>query len=196
LIFCQIRVIICGSQSAVCRRKRRGLLLNSMDKNQEKFSRIYDECVEKIYRFVFLRVESKEVAQDLTSETFSRCWNSFKQNPEDIKNPRAFLYRTAKNLVVDHYHARDKIKTVSSELVENHLIDRKVNLEQKAMLASDMENVRKAMSHLNEDYQNAISWRYIDDLSIKEVSHLLERSEEATRVLLHRAIKELRTRLS
>jgi len=64
------------------------------------------------------------------------------------------------------------------------------------MLASEMNTVRQAMSHLNDDYQNAIIWRYLDDLSIKEVSQLLDRSEEATRVLLHRAMKELKTRLS
>jgi RNA polymerase sigma-70 factor (ECF subfamily) len=167
-----------------------------MDKNQEKFSRIYDDCVEKIYRFVFLRVDSKETAQDLTSETFANCWESFQKNPEGIANPRAFLYKTAKNLVVDHYRAKAKIQTVPPEMVESQLFDPKINFEQKAVLASDMEGVRKAMAALNEDYQNAIIWRYLDDLSIKEVSHLLDRSEEATRVLLHRAMKELRTRLA
>ncbi|MCU0652989.1 MAG: hypothetical protein MUD10_01910, partial [Candidatus Pacebacteria bacterium] len=64
-----------------------------MDKNQEKFSRIYDGCVEQIYRFVFLRVSSKELAQDITSETFAKCWDSFKDDPAGIENPRAFLYR-------------------------------------------------------------------------------------------------------
>ncbi|UMX47674.1 MAG: RNA polymerase sigma factor [Candidatus Nealsonbacteria bacterium DGGOD1a] len=167
-----------------------------MDKIQGKFSRIYDDHVEKIYRFVFLRVNSKEIAQDLTSETFAKGWESYKTNPNEIKNPRAFLYKIAKNLVIDHYRAKAKIQTVSPELVESQLADTKVDLEQRAVLASDMETVRKAMVDLNEDYQNAIIWRYLEDMPIKEVSHLLDRSEEATRVLLHRAMKELRTKLS
>jgi len=172
------------------------VLTEKMDANQEKFSRIYDEHVESLYRFVFLRVNDKEVAQDLTAETFSRGWESFRKDPSAIKNPRAFLYKTARNLTIDHYRAKGKAKIVAPETVECRLIDPKANLEQEAMLASEMVNVRAAMSHLNEDYQNAIIWRYIDDLSIKEVSQLLERSEDATRVLLHRAMKELRTRLS
>jgi RNA polymerase sigma-70 factor, ECF subfamily len=167
-----------------------------MDKDREKFSQLYDSCAEKIYRFVFLRVNSKELAQDLVSETFAKCWNSFKQNPDGIENPRAFLYKIAKNLVADHYRRNSKIQTVSPDCVECQLIDTKVDFEQKAVLASDMEMVRAALSTLNDDYQNAIVWRYLDDLSIKEVSHLLDRSEEATRVLLHRAMKELRTRMS
>jgi RNA polymerase sigma-70 factor (ECF subfamily) len=167
-----------------------------MDKHQENFSRIYDDCVEKIYRYVFLRVSSKETAQDLTSETFAKTWERFKKNPDDIANPRAFLYKTAKNLVIDHYRTKAKIQTVSPELVQDILVDPKINFEQKAVLASDMEGVRKALAGLNEDYQNAIIWHYLDDLPIKDVSHLLDRSEEATRVLLHRAMKELRTRLA
>jgi RNA polymerase sigma-70 factor (ECF subfamily) len=167
-----------------------------MDKAQEKFSRIYDACAEKIYRFVFLRVNSKEMAQDLASETFAKGWESYRANPDNIGNPQAFLYKIAKNLVVDHYRGKTKVQTVAPESVENQLIDTKVNLEQRAVLASDMEGVRKALAGLNEDYQNAIIWHYLDDLSTKEVARLLDRSEEATRVLLHRAMKELRTRLS
>ncbi len=167
-----------------------------MDKSQERFSRIYDDCVEKIYRFVFLRVNSKELAQDLTSEAFAKCWESFRQNPDGIGNPRAFLYKIAKNLVVDHYREKSKVQTVNADLSEIPLADPKTNLEQQAMLASDMETVRRAIAGLNEDYQNAIIWRYLEDMPIREVSDLLERSEEATRVLLHRAMKELKTKLS
>jgi RNA polymerase sigma-70 factor (ECF subfamily) len=167
-----------------------------MDKSQEKFSLIYDSCAEKIYRFVFLRVNSREAAQDLTSEAFTKCWESFKENPDGIENPRAFVYKIARNLVADHYRRNSKIQTVPAESVESQLADTKVNFEQQAVLASDMEGVRKALSSMNEDYQNAIVWRYLDDLPMKEVSQLLDRSEEATRVLLHRAMKELRTKLS
>jgi RNA polymerase sigma-70 factor (ECF subfamily) len=163
---------------------------------QEKFSRIYDDCVEKIYRFVFLRVNSKELAQDLTSETFAKCWESFRRDPNGIENPRAFLYKIAKNLVIDHYRGRAKVQMVNADLADIQIADPKNNTEQKAILASDMEAVSKAISGLNEDYQNAIIWHYLEDMPIKEVAGLLERSEEATRVLLHRAMKKLRTRLS
>ena len=69
---------------------------------KETFSQIYDQWIEKIFRFVFLKVNSEEVAQDLTSETFTRCWECFK-NGDKIDNPSAFLYQIARNLVVDFY---------------------------------------------------------------------------------------------
>ena len=153
---------------------------NTMDKSEEKFSRIYDDYVEKIYRFVFLRVSSKELAQDLTSETFAKCWESYRKNPDEIENPRAFLYKIAKNLVVDHYRDKSKIQVTNADLSAIERADPKIDLEQEAMLASDMAGVRKAIGGLNEDYQNAIIWRYLEDMPIKEVSQLLDRSEEAT----------------
>lgn len=167
-----------------------------MDKAQEKFSKIYDDNIEKIYRFVFLRVSSKELAQDITSETFMKCWGSFKSNPDNIKNPRAFLYKAAKNLVIDHYRKQGRSQTITADLNDIQLADPKADIEQKVILASDMETIRKALGLMNEDYQNAIIWRYLEDMPIKEVSQLLERSEEATRVLLHRAMKDLKNRLS
>lgn len=166
-----------------------------MDDVKKKFSEIYDGHVEKIYRYVFLRVNSQETAEDLTSETFLKCWEVFRAEDKDIKNPRAFLYKIAKNLITDHYRRKGRIQITSIEF-NNQLADPKINLEKSAVLASDTEMVKKAIAGLNEDYQNAIIWRYLDDLSIKEVATLLGRSEEATRVLIHRAIKELKTKMA
>jgi len=158
------------------------------------FSKIYDQYVDKIYRFIFLKVNSQEVAQDLTSETFLRTWEKFSQekgNP--IENPQAFLYRTARNLVIDHYREKGKAQVVSAELTP--IIDPREDLEAEALRSSDLRTIRVALAELKEDYQNVIIWYYLDDLPISEVAELLDRSEEATRVLLHRALKALKNEL-
>jgi len=85
---------------------------------------------------------------------------------------------------------------INADSGEVQIADPKADFEQKAVLASDMDAVRKALGEMNEDYQNAIIWRYLEDMPVKDVSQLMERSEEATRVLLHRAMKDLRRRLS
>lgn len=163
-----------------------------MDKQKKEFSKIYDQFINKIFRFIFLKVNSKELAEDLTSETFLRTWECFKT--QKIENISAFLYRIARNLIIDHYREKNKMNTVSAEILP--IADSRENLEKKAILNSDLENIKKALSQLNEDYQNAIIWYYIDNLSIKEVANLLERSEGATRVLISRAIKVLREKIN
>jgi len=158
---------------------------------RKKFSKIYDQYIDKIYRFIFLKVSSKDVAEDLTSETFLRAFESMKTN--NIENPQAFLYRIARNLVTDHYREKGRTQIVSAEYVP--VIDPKGDLEEKAILNSDMEQVRLAINNLKEDYQNVVIWHYLDDLSIPEIAKMMDRSEEAARVLLHRALKALKNEI-
>jgi len=161
------------------------------------FSKIYDKYVAKIYRFIFLKVNSKETAQDLTSETFLRGWEAYKknQNPKsnprnEIENPQAFLYRIAKNLVIDYYREKGKIQLVPTE--SNPIADPQTNLEEKAIQNSDLELVKKAIFHLKDDYQDAVIWYYLEGFSIPEIAKFLDKSEPATRMLISRAIKNLR----
>jgi RNA polymerase sigma-70 factor (ECF subfamily) len=165
-----------------------------MDKIKKEFSKIYDQYIEKIFRFIFLKVNSKEVAEDLTSETFLRTWEIFKNGNPKIENISAFLYQIARNLVTDFYRQKGKTQIISADLGPP-IIDPRINLEEKAKLNSDLETIRKAISQLNEDYQNAIIWYYIDDLPIEEVANLLGRTEEATRVLISRALNALREKI-
>ena len=157
------------------------------------FSKIYNQYIDKIYRFIFLKVNSQEVAQDLTSETFLRGWESFK-NGNKIENPQAFLYQIARNLVTDHYREKGRTQVVSAEYVP--IVDPREDLEGKAILRSDINTIRLALANLKEDYQNVIIWHYLDDLPIPEVAVLLNRSEQATRVLLSRALAALRQKIN
>ncbi len=167
---------------------------------RKEFSKIYDKCIDKIYRFIFLKVNSQEIAQDLTSETFLKGWEAFKksQNPghnnQKIENPSAFLYQIARNLVVDHYREKGKAQVISAEYTP--IIDPKQDLEEKSLLESDIGQVRLALTDLKEDYQNVIIWHYLDDLPISEVAKMLGRTEETTRVLLHRALKAIRNEIN
>ncbi|MFA4998914.1 MAG: RNA polymerase sigma factor [Candidatus Paceibacterota bacterium] len=160
-----------------------------MANHRKEFSKIYDKCIDKIYRFIFLKVNSQEVAQDLSSETFLRGWEAYKNNPK-IDNPSAFLYRIARNLVIDHYRQKDRNQFVSPDAVA--IADPDPGMEEKAIFNSDLDRIKVVLADLKEDYQNVIVWRYLDDLPIPEVAKMLEKSEDATRVTLHRALKALK----
>jgi RNA polymerase sigma-70 factor (ECF subfamily) len=110
-----------------------------MENLRKSFSKIYDQYIDKIYRFIFLKVNSPEISQDLTSETFLRTWEVFKN--KEIKNIQAFLYKIAKNLVINYYREKEKIQFLSTEKIS--LDDPKENLEKKEILNSDFELVRR-----------------------------------------------------
>jgi RNA polymerase sigma-70 factor (ECF subfamily) len=161
--------------------------------NQKKeFGKIYDKYIEKIYRFVFVKVSSKDIAQDICSETFLRGWESFKT--QKIDNPQAFLYRIARNLVIDHYREKGRTNIVSAEY--SSIPDPRAGFEEKIALDSDLEQVKKALSKLSDDYQNVVVLRYLEDLPIPEIAKALDKTEDATRVTLHRALKALKNEVN
>lgn len=161
---------------------------------RKKFNQIYDQHINKIYRFVYLKVSSQEIAQDICSEAFLRCWRVFQKNQEEIDNFQSFLYQIARNLVIDFYRKKGRTETLPIEsCLEKE--DPKVQIERDAFLKADIEEIKKALTQIKDDYQNVIIWHYLDDLSISECAKILDRTESATRVLLHRALKALKEKI-
>ncbi len=160
--------------------------------NQKKeFGKIYDKYIEKIYRFIFVKVSSQDIAQDLCSETFLKGWEAFKT--QKIDNPQAFLYRIAHNLIVDHYREKGRTNIVSAEYAS--IADPRAGFEERIALDSDLEQVKAAMVKLNDDYQNVIVLRYLEDMPVPEIAKMLDKSEDAVRVTLHRALKALKNEM-
>lgn len=166
---------------------------------RKKFSKIYDQHIKKIYRFVFLKVNSREIAEDLCSKTFLRGWEAFKKaqtNPNNpkIENIQAFLYKIARNLVTDYYRKKGKYSVISAEYTK--ILDPRPNMEEKTLFDSDFNAIRHALINLKNDYQDIIIWHYLDDFSIAEIAKMMDKSEGAVRVMLHRALKALRTTIN
>lgn len=162
--------------------------------NQEKiFAQIYDAHIDKIYRFIFLKVSSPEIAQDLCSETFLRGWQRFRGDKEKIDNPQAFLYQIARNLVIDHYRIKSRTQTISIENVP--IIDPTVDLEKKSLQDSDMGTIQAVLSDIKQEYQEVVIWHYIEDLTIAEIAEMLDKKEGTVRVILHRALKSVRNKI-
>jgi len=166
-----------------------------MSNLRKNYSEVYDKYVKKIYRFVLLKVNSAEIAEDLTSEVFMRGWQSFKgQGPDKIDNLQAFLYQIARNLLADHYRQETKAQLVSVEYAPP-LPDAKQDLEEMSFIQSDMEQVKAALVNINDDYREVIVWYYLDELKVPEIAKILDKSEPTVRVLIHRALQALKAEL-
>ena len=165
---------------------------------KHEFSRIYDQYLNRIYRFVFLRVNSLEIAQDIVSETFSRAWVKYSEirNPKhEIRNWSAFLYQIARNLITDFYREKGKFQIVSASFPGSDPASTE-DLEAKAILSSDMVQIRKALSRLGQEQQEMVIWRYLDGLSTKEIAEISGKPEGTVRVICHRALEAVRKQLN
>jgi len=164
---------------------------------QKKFSRIYDQRVEEIYRFIFLKVESKETAEDLTAEVFRRGWLSFRRglNPkspqEEIKQPRAFLYHLARYTIVDYYRHRPSLSTVSIEGRKN-IPDKGPGIEEQQETTLDTNRIQRALALIKDDYREILIQYYINDLSLRQIAETEQQSLTAVKTRLYRARQALR----
>lgn len=166
---------------------------------KREFVKLYDNYAPKIYRFIYLKINSIHDSEDLTSETFFKLWQSIKEdrlNKQKIDYPRALLYRIANNLVTDFYRRKPR-KDVFLDPEDKAFskVKDKIDLVAKSNLESDVAQIKEALSQLKEDQQNLIVWRYLDELSFKEISQILGKTEGAARVLAHRAMAELKKKL-
>lgn len=162
-----------------------------MDSSNEQFSQIYDQYIEKIYRFVYLKVNSQEIAEDITSKVFLRGWEAFQGHKFEIKNQGAFLYQIARNAVIDHYRDKGRAKVVSAD-ASPEIADPGTNAQDKAILSSDISTIKKAIQKLKKEHQDVIIWHYLEDMPISDIAKLLGKPAGTVRVMLHRGLKDLK----
>lgn len=179
-----------------------------MSNPRKNFSKIYDQYIDKIYRFIFIKVNSQETAQDLTSETFLKGWEAFKKSQisnirpqnanlqnqnKEIENIQAFLYQIARNLITDYYREKGRTQFVSVDSLP--IADPRHNLEEITQIRSDLDTVKAGLANLNDEYKEMVIWHYIDDFSIPEIAKITGKPEGTVRVNLHRALKALKNEL-
>jgi len=163
-----------------------------------EFSQLYYSEIDKVFRFYFLRVNSVEEAEDLTSLVFLKFYQFFQKKDEKIvKDKKAFLYKMARNLLVDFYRKKDR-NTLSLDKLfkEGFDLPSPIDFENKIEANFQMEEIKKALREINPLYADVIILHYIDDLSIKELSTILNKKENNIRVLVHRALEALKERLN
>ncbi len=161
--------------------------------DEKQFLSLYDQHVGKIYRYIFFRVCSEELAQDLTSEVFLKSWQNLSgSSAKKLDNPRAFFYQVARNCVADYYRQKDKSPLSLEEIADAAITDKSEAVSDKTMRELEMEEVMSALTKINQDYREVIVWRYLDEMEIKEISDILKRSEGAVRVLISRALASLK----
>lgn len=165
-----------------------------MAKNYKKqFSRIYDKHIDKIYRYVFLKVGVREAAEDIAAEVFTKSWKKFRTGLE-IRNASAYLYQVARAEVANHYRTGAKVEMVSVDVVP--ITDTKTGPEAEQILRGDLENLQRHLKEIKEEYQDILLWYYVDGYPIKEIAVMLEKSQGAVRVMVSRALAELREKMA
>jgi len=162
-------------------------------RDPDAFGAIYDAYVDRIYRFIYFKVASAEVAEDLTSEAFLKAWQYLKDKKE-VPNLQALLYTVARNVVIDHY--RSSAAERGNVSLDETIADESTDVASERFIKEtetkfDITLVLEKLRHLKEEYRDVIVMKYLDEMSAGEIAEVLGKSATNVRVILHRATRAL-----
>jgi len=166
----------------------RQLILQAQQGDKNAVGALYDAYVQAIYRYVSYRVESDQVAQDLTAEVFLRMVQGLPRFKDSGAPLGAWLFRIAATQIADHYRQRHRV--TAAQLSDNQLSE---GTDPFGSLEDEEERaqLRQALGSLPEEYQTLLILRFMQQLPHNEVAAILKKSEPAIRVMQHRALKAL-----
>lgn len=156
------------------------------------FDALYSAHIDAVYRFLYRRTLVKEVAEDLTSITFMKALESIRSFNPNKGEFRAWLYRIARNTLFDHYRSPAR-KTVNIETVWDLSSDEFPSDD--ANRSINATKLHEALKNLTPLQREVLMLRLWEGLSYKEISRLIGKSEGNAKVLVSRAIAELRTQM-
>jgi RNA polymerase sigma-70 factor (ECF subfamily) len=171
----------------------RQLVLQAQAGNSEAFGQLYDAYMERIYRFVYFRVEDQQTAEDITSQVFLKAWSNLDRFSFNRTPYLAWLYTIAHNAVIDHYRTRK----VSASLDDVQLSqqDHAEVVENEIDLSAEMKTIKAALQTLTDDQQKVLTLKFIEGMSNTEIASQLGKREGAIRALQMRGLQALAKQL-
>jgi RNA polymerase sigma-70 factor (ECF subfamily) len=163
----------------------------------DAFGLLYDHYHASIYRFVYYRVGSVALAEDLVSETFFRALRGVRSFQWQGKDFGAWLTTIARNLTTDHFKAgRTRLEYATEDMSPHEgTTDGREGPEETVLAALTNERLLAALTELPHDQQECLVMRFLQGLSIAETATVLGRSEGAVKQLQLRAVRNLAKRL-
>ncbi len=158
---------------------------------RQDFEQAYLDYANKIYRFLYWQTSDSSLAEDLTSEAFSRAWHKRQSFGEG--SAQAWLFRIARNLLIDYRRKKKEVPLRDiGEIFES--LNRE-SLAKTHERADEIWHMRQALDNLPDNLRGVTVLRFIEELSVREVAEVLDLSEGNVRTLQFRALRHLRRTL-
>jgi RNA polymerase sigma-70 factor (ECF subfamily) len=163
---------------------------SAYEKNTEDITNAYNLYSHTLLMYCSHRVSSYDIAVDITQETYVRAWK-YLQNNNVILHFKSFLYTTVRNLIVDEYRKR---KTVSLMTDDQDLLEAETisNYQNHFLRLLDARHASSGINKLSPIYRKVLTQRYVEDLSVLQISRNLHISQNAVSVRIYRGVKALR----
>lgn len=149
---------------------------------------LFETYYDSIYQYIYYLTNNREAADDFVQETFIRYGRM-----QSVENPKAALYRIARNLVYDYARRKKLLQWVP--LLGDQYKDTALLPEEIAVKGEEVAALYEALRGLRLNYREVIVLRYIEECSVAETAKLLGLSEVQVKNYTARGLKQLRERL-
>ena len=141
-----------------------------------------------LHTHAFFKIQNHETGEDLVQETFMKTWKYLVKGGK-IELMKAFLYHVLNNLIVDEYRKR---KTVSLDALLEKGYEPGKDYTEHLFDILDGKAAIILIVRLPERYQKVMRMRYVQDLSLAEISLITGQSKNTVAVQLHRGLARLK----
>jgi RNA polymerase sigma-70 factor, ECF subfamily len=155
------------------------------------FTELYRAHLRDVYSYAYYRIGNHHDAEDLTEQAFLQAYRHFEraQRESNGRPLRPWLIRIAHNLAANYY--RDRSRRPQTQLEDAAVISTPHDTERLVEGRQEVQEVLEGVSNLPDDRREALIMRFALDMDNREIARALGRSEGATKVLIHRAIRQL-----
>ena len=159
------------------------------------FTELYRAHLRDVYSYSYYRVGDHHDAEDLTEQTFLQAYRHFEraQRESDGRPLRPWLIRIAHNLAANYY--RDRSRKPQTNLEDAAIISAPHDTAELVEGRQELQDVLEGVALLPDDRREALIMRFALGMDNREIARALGRTDGATKVLIHRAIKQLEEEL-
>jgi RNA polymerase sigma-70 factor (ECF subfamily) len=155
------------------------------------FSDLYRVHLRDVYSYSYYRIGNHHDAEDLTEQTFLQAYRHFERAQREANGRplRPWLIRIAHNLAANYY--RDRSRRPQTNLEDAAVVSAPHSTDELVQRREELQEVLQGVSKLPDDRREALIMRFALGMDNREIARALGRSDGATKVLIHRAIKQL-----
>ncbi|WP_084956016.1 sigma-70 family RNA polymerase sigma factor [Thermoactinospora rubra] len=169
----------------------RTVVLRAKTGDSEAFGTLYDRYLDLVYRYIYFRVGSHPLAEDLTSETFLRALRRIADFTWQGRDFGAWLVTIARNLVTDHFKSsRYRLEVPTGEIFDVPLDGAHIP-ENAVVDALVYDRLLRAVRELNAEQQECVVLRFLHGLSLAETALIMGKKSGAIKALQFRAVRAL-----
>ena len=168
------------------------LVARSQAGEPEAFGLLYDRYVDLVYRYIYYRVGSPTLAEDLVSETFLRALRRIDSFTWQGRDFAAWLVTIARNLIADHFKSgRYRLEITTEDILESGPAQTTDGPESLVLDSLTNATLLSAVKKLNPEQQECIVLRFLQGLSVNETALAMGKNDGAIKALQYRAVRAL-----